>query len=93
MPHSSSRTTRAKRASGGEEGPDARLPAKKSRTSRTTDASDREIEALIAKLKVFKEDEFADLAAPVPQRHSQPRAPGPAAAFDENRQGAFREDW
>ncbi len=47
------------------------------------DASDREIEELIKRLKVFKEDEFADL---LHQRHNIIRNReklDPAAAFDE----------
>lgn len=57
------------------------------------EASDREIEALIAKLKVFKEDEFADL---LHQCHNVIRNRehlDPAAAFDEIAKVLFVKTW
>ena len=55
------------------------------------DASDKEIEELIKKLKVFKEDEFADLSPPVPQRHPQPREPRSRRRVRRNRQDPLRQ--
>jgi len=57
------------------------------------DASDRQIEALIAKLKVFKEDEFADL---LHQCHNVIRNRdhlSPEAAFDEIAKILFVKVW
>jgi type I restriction enzyme M protein len=47
------------------------------------DASDKEIDALIAKLKVFKEDEFADLLHQCHNVIRNREKKDPAAAFDE----------
>jgi type I restriction enzyme M protein len=47
------------------------------------DASDKEVEALIAKLKVFKEDEFADLLHQCHNVIRNREKLDPAAAFDE----------
>lgn len=57
------------------------------------DATDKEIEALIAKLKTFKEDEFADL---LHQCHNVIRNRehlDPAAAFDEIAKVLFVKTW
>lgn len=57
------------------------------------DATDREIETLISKLKIFKEDEFADL---LHQCHNVIRNRehlDPAAAFDEIAKVLFVKTW
>jgi type I restriction enzyme M protein len=48
-----------------------------------TDATDKEIDALLAKLKVFKEDEFADLLHTCHNVIRNREKLDPAAAFDE----------
>lgn len=57
------------------------------------DASDREIEELIAKLKTFKEDEFADLLHSCHNVIRNREHLDPAAAFDEIAKVLFVKTW
>lgn len=57
------------------------------------DASDKEIEELIAKLKVFKEDEFADLLHQCHNVIRNREKKDPAAAFDEIAKILFIKVW
>ena len=55
------------------------------------DASDKEIEDLIKKLKVFKEDRVRRPVARVPQRHPQPREARPGGRVRRDRQDPVRQ--
>jgi type I restriction enzyme M protein len=57
------------------------------------DASDREIKELIAKLKIFKEDEFADLLHSCHNVIRNREHMDPAAAFDEIAKVLFVKVW
>ena len=56
---------------------------RKSRTFRTASASDRDIEELLSKLRVFREKEFADLLHQCHNVIRNREKKDPAAAFDE----------